>query len=125
MYPSDDIVDIVKVCEKYFKVHVRGHGNGINPAKNLMGKLRLAIISELSQTRPECILFSDLLQHDINTHTPTEDLHSTQVMKAVVAKFMKMMLFRYGQEFTQDLIMKKKALGKRQKMNKLTLFNGL
>ena len=56
VYPSDDIVRIVKVCEKYFKVYVRGHGaKGINASRNLMGKLQLGIITELSQTRPDSI----------------------------------------------------------------------
>ena len=126
VYPSDDIVRIVKVCEKYFKVYVRGHGaKGINASRNLMGKLQLGIITELSQTRPDSILFKDLLQHDVDTHVATEDLHSTQIMKEVVSKFLKMRLLRYGQEFTQKMIMQKKGFGKRQRLNKLTLFDGL
>ena len=123
VYPSDDIISIVKVCETYFKTYVRGYGKGINVSRNLMAKLQLAIVSELSQTRPENILFVEHLQIDIDTHALTEDLHSTQVMKAVIDRFLTMRLLRYGQEYTQS--MKKSAFGKRQRLKKLTLFNGL
>ena len=84
-----------------------------------------AIISELSYTRPaRTLLFSSLLQHDVDNHSITEDFHSTQVMKVVVRLFLKMRLSRYAQEYTQ-VVVKKNALGKRQQMNKLMLFSGL
>ena len=124
IYPSDDIVKIVQVCEKYFKYHIRGKYAMI-ASKNLQIRMEIAIIAELSTTRPGQILFEDLLQHDVNEHSPLEDYHSTQIMKSVVRRFIKMRLLRYGQEITQDLQMKKKSLGKRQQLNKLTLFTGV
>ena len=95
-----------------------------NPSKNLFGALNNAIIKDLSFTRPSFVLFSSLLQHDLDTHFVDEDYHSTQIMKAVVSKFTKLRLLRYGQEYTNNVV-KKDKLGKKQWMNKLMLFNGL
>jgi hypothetical protein len=126
VYPSDDIMTIIRTCEKYFKLYVRGTGSDlqINASKKLRANLHHAIISELSETRPNNILFAGLLQHDIDNHCFGDDLHSTQVMKAFVSSFLKMRLFRYGQEYTQQVI-RKDSLGKRQQMSKLMLFNGV
>ena len=67
-YPSDDIIKILTVCEKYFNLYVRRDGEGMSACKNLHAKLQHSIISELSVTRPAFFLFSSLLQHDIDTH---------------------------------------------------------
>ena len=123
-YPSDDVVSIIKVCDKYFKMYVRGNGESINASRNLQRALNNAIISELSITCPSQVLFSSLLQHDIDTHFVDEDLHSTQIMKAIVSKFMTMRLLRYAQEYSNEVV-KKDVHGKRQQMNKLVLFSGL
>ena len=123
-YPSDDIIKILTVCEKYFNLYVRRDGEGMSACKNLHAKLQHSIILELSVTRPGFILFSSLLQHDIDTHTVSEDFHSTQILKATVASFLKMRLLRYAQEYTNTVV-KKGLLGKRQEMTKLMLFQGL
>ena len=119
---------IIRTCEKYFKLYVRGTGRNlqINASKKLRAKLHHAIISELSETRPNNILFASLLQHDIDNHCVGDDLHlhSTQVMKAFASRFLKMRLLRYGQEYTQQVI-KQDCLGKRQQMNKLMSFYGV
>ena len=77
IYLSEDVVKILVVCDKYFKGYVRGDGTGINPSKLLHVNLSNTIVSELSITRPEQVLFSSFLQHDINTHNPGEYFHST------------------------------------------------
>ena len=82
------------------------------------------IIADLSLTRPCHVLFSSLLQHDIDTHFINEDFHSTQLMKAIGSGFINMRLQRYAQEYTEDVV-KRGVLGKRQQMNKLLLFSGL
>ena len=106
-------------------MHVGGKdGENISASKNLRAKLQHAIISELSVTRPGSVLFSSLLQHDIDTHTIREDFHSTQIMKGVVASYLKIMLLRHAHEYTKSVV-KKGLLGKRQEMTKLMLFNGL
>ena len=124
IYPSEDIVKILCVSEKYFKEYVSGDNFTINASKKLHGKLSNAIITELSTTRPGQVLFSTLLHHDIDTHNPSEDLHSTQIMKAVISLYLHTRLFRYGQEYTQ-VVLRANSLGKRQQMNKLKLFAGL
>ena len=105
-------------------MYVSGTGEDINASKNLRRYLINAIIADLSITRPSHVLFCSLLQHDIETHFINEDLHSTQLMKAIVRKFINMRLLRYGQEYTQTVV-KRGVLGKRQQMNKFLMFNGL
>jgi hypothetical protein len=125
VYPSDDVVTILIVCEKYFHCHVRGvDGHGMNSSKKLQATLFRDIVRELSTTRPGKILFTSLLQHDLDTHSMTEDYHSTQVMKAIIKSFLKMRLLRYAQQHTMDVVSAGK-LGKRHQLNKLVLFNGL
>ena len=121
VYPSDDIVKVLNVCEKYFLMYVRGDGDQISASKNIHAKLQNSIVSELSMTRPGKVLFSSLLQHDIDTHTISDDFHSTQIMKATVASYLKMRILRYA----QDAVVKKGVLGKRQQMTKMMLFQGL
>ena len=83
------------------------------------------VVRELSITRPGKILFPSLLQHDIDTHSVSEDYHSTQIMKAVIKFYLDMRLHRYAQQYTQKLRCASKKLGKRQQLNKLVLFEGL
>ena len=124
-YPSQDIVQIVTVCEKYFKRYVSGDDyTSINSSKNLRVRLTNSIVKELSTTRPGKILFQDLLEHDVHTHNPCEDLHSTQIMKGVIQLYLRTRLYRYGQDHTRRVI-KAKSIGKRQQMNKLKLFAGI
>ena len=99
----------------------RNNGDGISASKNLRAKLQHSIVSELSITRPGNVLFSSLLEHDIETHTITEDFHSTQIIKATIASYLKIRLLRYAQEYTNTVI-KEGQLGKRQQMTKLMLF---
>ena len=68
--------------------------------------------------------FSTLQEHNITHHSVTEDLHSTQIIKAVINEFINLRLFRYGQEYSRDVLMKENQ-GKRQQLTKLILFNGL
>ena len=125
VYPSDDIVKIIVVCEKYFLMFVAGtSGQEINASKKMYAKLHHTIVTELSTTRPGKILFESLLQHDINTHTVREDFHSTQIMKSVVTSYLKIRLLRYAQEYTKSVV-KKDVLGKRQELTKMMLFKGL
>ena len=125
VYPSEDVVQVVRVCEKYFKLFVCGEDMvKVNSSKNLRLKLTNTIINELRYTRPGKVLFECLLDHDLDYYQVTEDFHSTQVMKGIVQKYVSMRLLRYGQEYTMNVI-KAKSLGKRQKMNKAVLFDGL
>lgn len=108
VYPSEEIVTIVVTCDKFFKRYVREKLNGINASRYLEPQLTNTIVNELSITRPGKILFSGLLEHDIESHLLTEDYHSTQIMEAVISK--------YGQEYTSNVIMAHNV-GKRQQLN--------
>ena len=78
------------------------------------------ILSEL-YTRP---LFKELSQHDKYNDILTEDIHSSQLTKTIVKKYLTIRFFRYGQQYTRDVIQDKK-LGYRQQATKLVLFKGL
>ena len=69
-------------------------------------------------------LFPALDEHDIDHEILSEDLHSLQLVKAIIKKYLTMRLLRYGQDFTQTVIQKGK-LGLRQQSNKMILFKGL
>ena len=60
----------------------------------------------------------------INTDNPSQDFHSTQIMKGVIALYLRIRLFRYGEEYTLNVI-QAGSLGKRQHLNKQKLFAGL
>ena len=64
-------------------------------------------------------------QHDIECHDPlAEDLHSSQLCKRIIEKYLNMRLLRYGQTYTDDVI-RQGSCGTRQKLTKLILFKGL
>ena len=80
---------MVRVCEKYFKLLVCGDDlTKVSSAEKLRAKLRNTILADLRITRPGKVLFQCLLQHDIDEHTIGEDFHSTQIMKAVINKYL-------------------------------------
>ena len=125
IYPSDDVITVVMVCEKHFHRRVLGiTGKGINTSKHLSALLSRDIIRELSSTRPGKILFSSLLHHDIQTHCVNEDFHSTQIMKTIIKYYLDMRLLRYSQHYTQNVVLAGK-LGKRQQLGRLVVLNGL
>ena len=40
--------------------------------------------------------------HDLEMHHPVEDLHSSQVSKAIVEEYLNLRLFRYGKNVTAN-----------------------
>ena len=68
-------------------------------------------------------VFNILHEHDIEMHNPLEDLHFSQVSKAIVEEYLNLRLFRYGQDVTAKI--KMSDLGISQKLTKLILFKGL
>ena len=121
LYPSEDVLKILKTCEIVFKGMVSGD-NFQEPKINQKSNLNLKLRNMVLRTLP-CRLFSDL-ECDFNNEIVAEDLHSFQVTKEVITWFMKIRLFRYGQYFTQ-MTLKKGKSGVRQKLNKMVLFQGL
>ena len=81
-------------------------------------KLRNRVLRSLSfNTFPN--LECDFLNEIVN-----EDLHSTQLTKMIIDKYMRVRLLRYGQYFTEMSVVKNKC-GMRQKLNKTILFQNL
>jgi hypothetical protein len=118
--PSADVVKIVKKCESFFNAYITG-GNGlISSARNIKGILANKIRRELFSLG----IFSHLLDHDFQNCDITEDLHSTRLTKLIIDYFLKIRLYRYGQQYTSEKLKKKKH-GLRQQANKLILFQGL
>ena len=69
-------------------------------------------------------VFATLAKHDLDTHDPCDDFHSTQLCKRIAHKYLDTRLFRYQQVFTDEVIHKGK-LGKRQQLTKSIMFSGL
>ena len=115
VYPSADVVKILKVTETICKEHL---DSGISSKTN-KSKIKNTVLQQLLH-QP---LFFSLLSHDIEHHVPPEDLHSTQLSKAVIEEFLNLRLLRYGQEFTAKV--NSNAVGVRQKLTKMILFKGL
>ena len=68
-------------------------------------------------------IFSNLFAHDMNyASNLDEDLHSTQLIKAIASQYLKIRfgLLRYGETY----MIEKKEVGKRHETNKLLLFSG-
>ena len=112
------------VCEKFFWAACIGSKKekSINSDKSLFKKLCCLILSKLILKVGN--LFPALDEHDIDHEILSEDLHSLQLVKAIIKKYLTMRLLRYGQDFTQTVIQKGK-LGLRQQSNKMILFKGL
>ena len=68
-------------------------------------------------------IFSSLRYHDVQNHDPFQDLHSTQISKAIVNECLNIRLLRYRPTFTEDKILNSN-IGKRQSNTKQILFKG-
>ena len=53
-----------------------------------------------------------------------EDLHSTQLTKKIIEKYLKIRLFAYAKDYNKNKL-HKDHIGIRQQLNKLTLFKGI
>ena len=120
---SDDVLKVLNMSERVFKQFVSGddpHELKINSSPNLSRKLVNKIVYELAESP----VFANLRQHDLENHCMDTDYHSTQIIKSVASKYLKIRLFRYGQTYTKDALQKTK-LGERRQLNKLVHFQGL
>ena len=68
-------------------------------------------------------IFKSLAQHDLDTHDPSQDFHSTQLCKEIAHKYLDTRLSRYQQIYSDDVI-HKGNLGKRQQLTKAIMFSG-
>ena len=123
VYPSIDIIKILKASEIIFKFFVSGSDFKnpviLNHNKNLKLSLRNKILLELDSGMFESLDLHDLEESEIGT-----DLHSRQLIKEIINSYLDIRLFRYGQYFTERKLKKNKA-GIRQQSNKLVIFKGL
>ena len=76
-------------------------------SKTLRMKMKNAAVRELLKND----IFSSLRCHDIHNHDTFQDIHSTQISKAINEFFNKRLL-RYGQTFTENKILNSN-IGKR------------
>ena len=120
--PSIDVVKILKKCDAYFRVYVSGCTDDlqISAVKNIKGILANKILRELFSAS----IFSSMIDHDFANCLVTEDLHSTQLTKKIVDYYLRIRLFRYGQQYSSAKLKKSKH-GLRQHLTKSILFQGL
>ena len=70
-------------------------------------------------------IFVSLNGHDLEKAcvAGNGELHSTQLTKAIIDKYLDVRLLRYGQQYS-ELVINNNKNGLRQQYNKLILFNG-
>jgi hypothetical protein len=124
--PSSSVVVIVRASEKAFRLiacqsNLSGGPCQISSHSNLSKLLVVAINRSLT----DADLFPSLGSHDMeNADIVSNDLHSTQLKKQIIDKYLTLRLRTYGKHYTQTVIQNSKA-GIRQQANKLVLFQNL
>ena len=117
LYPSEDVLRILKTSESVFKTVVCSDEVGIKIKKNLKIRLRNVVLRSLPR------VFNSLIC-DKDNEIVSEDLHSVQLTKEIIDRYFRIRLLRHGQSFTETNIVKNKS-GLRQKMTKSLLFQKL
>jgi hypothetical protein len=120
--PTKSVVQIVRTAEKAFKLSVSGCGS--KPEITSNSHLFKLLSTSVNRHLFTVSLFESLLQHDLDHACITEDLHSTQLQKAIVNKYLLLRALTYGKDYTKRVIQRKKE-GLRQQHNKLVIFNNL
>ena len=85
IYPSDDVLKILKVCEIVFRTNISGDNLKEPQIKyhgNLKFHLRKKVLLEMQLNK----LFTSLESHHLQNEIGSEDLHSFQITKAVIDK---------------------------------------
>ena len=88
--------------------------------KNLKSLMVYKISQELACEK----LFPELNEHDLDHEVLTEDMHSSQLLKKIINKYLSIRLFRYGKQYTNNILHKNK-IDLRQQFNKIILFKGI
>ena len=68
--------------------------------------------------------FPQLHDHMYDHEILTEDLHSSQLLKKIIDKYVGLRLITYGKHYTKDILNKDK-IGVRQQSTKMVLFTGV
>ena len=108
-YPSEDVLRILKTSESVFKTVISSNDDmpEIKVKKHLGIRLRNLVLRSLPD-----VFFN--LPCDIENEVVAEELHSIQLTKEIIDKYMRIRLLRHGQFFTEMTILKSKC-GLRQK----------
>lgn len=113
IFPSQSVIDILKVCERYVRKLIAMKEMG---SPRLQQKMKSEILAELSR-RP---LFSSLRQHDLDTLTEGES-HVLVLQKWIIQKFVNLRMRKIGRDISVDL----SALGKSSKLMRTSIFQNL
>ena len=119
VFPSNGVLRILKAAEIVFKEVVVG-GTYSSPSITAEKKLSLVLQNKTIRMLPN-ISFPGL-SCDFENEFVDEDIHSYQLTKEILHRFFELLLFRYGQHYTEMVIQKGKC-GLRQKLNKTILFS--
>ena len=105
LYPSADVLTVLSVTESVFKEFCI---NCLMPqsSKSLRSKMKVKIMEILFDKD----VFDSLAVHDFDTHCPTQDMHSSQLCKAIAHKYIDMRLFRHQQTLTDNKLRKGKHI---------------
>jgi len=121
LYPSISVFYIIHTAEKAFRLSVCGlDSSKLSNVSNINNIIAVAVQRRLATVG----LFPSLSTHDLEHDVLTEDMHSTQLCKQIMQKYVTLRLVTYGKHFTKTVIQKNKA-GIRQQSNKLVLFRNL
>ena len=120
--PSQSVVKIIACSEKAFRVAVTGCDSGDKISSN--ARLLSLLTATIHRQLLDAPVFLSLNDHDLSHDLATEDMHSTQLQKKIVAKYLSIRLHTYGKHYTKSVIQKSKE-GVRQQHNKLVLFSHL
>ena len=121
--PSKDIYEIVHTSEKVFRVAVSGIDTN-NPKISSRKNIKKILVNTINQHLANKGLFPMLQDHDIEHEILTEDLHSSQLTKKIIEKYVNIRLLTYGKHYNKDVLHRDK-IGVRQQATKLVLFKGI
>lgn len=123
IFPSQPVVKIIQICENAFRIAVCGIDGKIpviSACMNLLTKLSTAVNRQLASLN----VFCSLDEHDRDHEALSGDMHSTQLQKMIVNKYLTVRLLSYGRHYSKSVLQKHKG-GIRQQSNKLVLFRHL
>ena len=86
--PSEEVCRVIEVCDKFFRaMSIASNGEQqISPDGFLFKKLCVSILSELIHQPGN--LFSCLDLHDFDHEVLGEDMHSLQIVKMIIKKYL-------------------------------------
>lgn len=121
--PSNGVTKIIFASERAFQVLIhetRSKKQKISSRRNL----KTIMVHLINQELAEKSLFPELNEHDVDHEAITEDLHSSQLIKQIIEKYINLRLSTYGKQYNKDILHKNK-IGVRQQSTKLVLFQGI